>query len=665
MWLGSWLTFMYIRHVLSVCSSRQPWLESHLYFIDGAFFMLRIKLLRNLLLISLAIALVLPGYQIFYVHPAYHDQLTGETESSAVRLASYMLHTLGLEGQILSRDNLPAGLDESLRLAGSDQRLLKVRLFSPRGEIIYSSATNEVGSFTSSDYFHERIAKGEIYSKVVHKNNLTADGIVTGIDVVETYVPIMSGDLFGGAFELYYDITGSVARVNHLSYYSTIITLAMSLSFLLAIWFALYRVHISLQERQAAEHALQKANEDLEKRVAERTQELTEANVQLTSQVVERIQTETLLGNALEEIRLDREKLDGILRSVPDGVVVADNRLKILHMNAAAETILDKTLVDVFGRPVTSLSDNLVFSRKLEQSLELAQVPRPFDFELPHGKGLNPKVYQVRISKFVPDKSNSPGVVLLLRDVTMERDIERMKSAFLGMAAHELNTPLTTIVGFTELLTAPETADHFSDAQQKEFLHLIHDKALALGGLIDDLLDISRVESGRPLALNYQEFDLSLTIREVVAPYRERYSQHQFAINLGEGPAPLCADLSRLEQVLDHLVSNAVKYSPEGGTVQVSLAIRDGKYEFCIEDQGIGMNQEQLAHVFDRFYRANFSDTAVHGVGLGMSIVHHIVLAHHGDIQVESQPGRGTRVYVSLPAMPSSDDVETRSPFST
>jgi signal transduction histidine kinase len=264
----------------------------------------------------------------------------------------------------------------------------------------------------------------------------------------------------------------------------------------------------------------------------------------------------------------------------------------------------------------------------------------------------------------VADEEESPGVILLLRDVTREREVERMKSAFLGMATHELNTPLTTIIGYSELLTSPETADNFSDEQKKDCLLLIHDKALSLGGLVDDLLDVSRVESGRPLALDYQAFDFDGMIREVVDIYDGEDDLHEFTVTQVGETSQIIADRLRLKQVVDHLISNAVKYAPEGGRVNVELNLSDDKYELNVEDEGIGMDEGQLVHVFDRFYRADSSDTAVQGVGLGMSIVRNIVLAHHGDIQIESQLGEGTRVMVSLPKSAPEGQLESPLPFS-
>ncbi len=625
--------------------------------------MLRIKLLRNLLILSLAITIFLPGHEYFVLHPAYSNLLTEETESEAVRYASYMVRTLGLENQFLTKERLPEGLEKSLQPVSRDKQLLKLRIFSARGEIIFSTQADEIGKINEKTYFREVVAKGQVYSKVVQKDRKTADGAITKIDIVETYVPFMAGNAFGGAIEVYYDITESVNKAAALSLRSILSTMVLSLGFLLAICIALFRACKSFQERDAAEEALRLANEALEERVSERTQELSDANEQLIEQIAERTQAQMALAKALEEIKLDREKLDGILSSVPDGVILTDGALNILHMNATAEQILNTPLEKVLGQSVEKVSREVNFRKKVAQRLNITHGPRSFDLELQSDRSHNPKIYQVRVSQLLSDEKASPGVVLLLRDVTREREIEQMKSAFLAMAAHELNTPLTTIIGYSELLIAVETAKNFSEEQKKDYLLLIHNKALALGGLIDDLLDVSRVESGSSLSLDYQEFELDNVIHEVVASYSENATRHNFLITLPDVTVYLIADRLRLKQVVDHLISNAVKYAPEGGDVRISLTMQENKIELSVEDEGIGMDEEHLAHIFDRFYRVDSSDTAVQGVGLGMSLVRNIVLAHHGDIQVESQLGKGTKFCITLPQMPPAEHVENHQPF--
>jgi PAS domain S-box-containing protein len=626
--------------------------------------MLRIKLLRNLFFLSLAVTILLPGYEYFVIHPSYRNLLTEETEAESVRYASYMVRTLGLENQSLTKDRLPKDLENKLQPVNRDNQLIKLRIFSSQGEIIFSTQADEIGTHNDRTYFREIVAKGQVYSKVVQKNRKTADGAITHIDIVETYVPFMVNDDFGGAMEVYSDNTASVDKVKALSFHAIVTTALLALVFMVAISIALYRTYLSFQARDAAEEALRVANEDLEERVDARTRELSDANEQLLEQIAERTQAQMALAGALEDIKVDREKLNGILSSVPDGVVLTDNSLNVLHMNATAEKILGTSLEKVLGQSISQVSHKVDFRKKVAQRLNITHGRPSFDLELSREHSSNSDIYQVRVSQMVADEAESAGVILLLRDVTREREVERMKSAFLGMATHELNTPLTTIIGYSELLTSPETADNFSDEQKKDCLLLIHDKALSLGGLVDDLLDVSRVESGRPLSLDYQKFDFYGMIREVIGLYDGEDILHEFVFTLMEEPSQIIADRLRLKQVVDHLVSNAVKYSPAGGRVSVELKLNDDQYELNVEDQGIGMDEGQLVHVFDRFYRADSSDTAVQGVGLGMSIVRNIVLAHQGDIQIESRLGKGTRVMVSLPKAPPEGQLESSSPFS-
>lgn len=614
--------------------------------------MFRIPFLRNLLLLALALLAGLPLYALLVLHPAYHQQLIRATEDEATRFATYLLRGLQLEGVRFERDRLPAATSAQVAMIKDDRSLIKLRFFSPDGEIVFSTEAGEVGKANTSEYFRKVLAKGQVYSQIVKKNQLTADGVATELDVVETYVPFMADGRFGGAIEVYCDITRRVADIDALTMRTTLILLLISIGFLAAMVLALSKARVFLGERDRAENALRQVNAELEERVAARTAELSTANTQLTTEIAERTLARIALSQALEDSRHDREKLDGILHSVGDGLIVTDHRLVVQHMNAAAEKLLELPLETALGQPLGRLAAGANLSHMVSSLLADRRNPTAFDFELPGDDPRRPRVYQVRVSPLESDQEQA-GVVLLLHDVTRERELDRMKNAFLGMAAHELNTPLASILGFSELLTSADSAARLTPQQREEYLQLIHGKGLDLSRLVDDLLDISRVEAGQALALDCQAVRLDDLVREILLHYQGKSPNHRFELHCVTAQTAIQADPVRIRQILNNLVSNAVKYSPQGGLIKVVITDGgDGRCRFSVSDEGIGMTAEQVEHSFDSFYRADFSNTAVQGAGLGMSIVRHIVQAHQGEIWLESQPGLGTSVHVELPVLP-------------
>ena len=167
--------------------------------------------------------------------------------------------------------------------------------------------------------------------------------------------------------------------------------------------------------------------------------------------------------------------------------------------------------------------------------------------------------------------------------------------------------------------------------------------------IINDLLDVSRIESGQSFVLVKKETAIGLLLQEVVLFFQEQGSGHHFHLQLEGQESFLDIDKEKIMQALQNVLSNGVKYSPEGGDITVTGKAQGQSYRIEISDQGIGMNPEQLAHIYDKFYRADSSNTAIGGTGLGMGIVRYIVEAHEGEINIQSQPGIGTTVAMTLP----------------
>jgi len=227
---------------------------------------------------------------------------------------------------------------------------------------------------------------------------------------------------------------------------------------------------------------------------------------------------------------------------------------------------------------------------------------------------------------------------------------DQLKSEFISTAAHELNTPLASILGYAELLlNSQEHASTPTDKKEK-YLNIIIEKAEMLSRIIDDLLDISKIENGYSLGLQKKSTHIRKTITNVINRFERIASQHVFCLEMNDDfPESATIDEGRIIQVLDNLLSNSVKYSPEGGVVKLAAAAKPDKLEISISDQGVGMSENQLDQIFDKFYRANTEDKAVQGLGLGMSIVKEIIEAHKGEIVIKSNIGEGTQVHFTVP----------------
>ncbi len=226
------------------------------------------------------------------------------------------------------------------------------------------------------------------------------------------------------------------------------------------------------------------------------------------------------------------------------------------------------------------------------------------------------------------------------------QEMDQLKSEFISTAAHEIRNPLTCVMGYSELLISKEL---FRDEDRQQYLSIIHEKSMVLDRIVEDLLDLSRIASGQLIRIQKEPQDLALMIKETVDRYRKENPERCIQAHIASGMPPILLDRVRIGQVLDNLFGNAIKYSPGGTEIKIKVELRPKDTLIQLQDYGMGMTQEQLDHVFDKFYRANPTETDVQGLGLGMAIVKSYVEGHQGEVWIESQPGEGTRVSFTLP----------------
>jgi two-component system phosphate regulon sensor histidine kinase PhoR len=239
------------------------------------------------------------------------------------------------------------------------------------------------------------------------------------------------------------------------------------------------------------------------------------------------------------------------------------------------------------------------------------------------------------------------GAVLALYDLTGLRRLEAVRRDFVANVSHELKTPLTAIRGFAETLTS-ELAP---DPQHAQFAETIRANAERMQNLIDDLLDLSRIESGG-WAPTPEVVDVSQAAEEAIAPYRDEAAQRgsTITISAGANAESLRADPIALRQALGNLVENAIRYTPRGGTITLFSRRENSTIVIGVQDTGTGIPSEHLPRIFERFYRVDPARSrAAGGTGLGLAIVKHLVEAHGGSVRAESQVGRGTTISLFFP----------------
>jgi signal transduction histidine kinase len=239
--------------------------------------------------------------------------------------------------------------------------------------------------------------------------------------------------------------------------------------------------------------------------------------------------------------------------------------------------------------------------------------------------------------------------ILYVRDITHETEVEALKSEFLATAAHELRTPMASIYGFAEVLLT-QSADAES---QKEFLGIIHKQSRLMVDILNELLDLARIEARRGKDFKYIELCLQDLLADVIKAFQYPVGRAIPEMEAPEQPVALLADSGKLRQALLNVLSNAYKYSPDGGAVRILVELpqpsdQNQHVAIHISDHGMGMTAAQSSKVFTRFYRADTSGR-VPGTGLGMSITKEIVEHHKGSISVISAPGEGTQVSIYLP----------------
>ncbi|NOX98050.1 MAG: phosphate regulon sensor histidine kinase PhoR [Nitrospirae bacterium] len=349
------------------------------------------------------------------------------------------------------------------------------------------------------------------------------------------------------------------------------------------------------------------------------------------------------LKNRIRTITKDRDEILAILSSIVEGVVAVDKEERVILFNSASENIFSLSQDKVIGEFCWEILRNNELNSLLKEALSKGELfSRDLTLLFPQER-----IFEVHA---VPlgDKEKVWGAVAVLHDITGIKKLEKMRVEFVANVSHELRTPLTSIRGFVE--TLKEGAIDDPEAKVR-FLKIIEKHADRLNSLINDLLHLSRIES-QEIKMEFQSINFKELIDEVVSNFRKKIERKALTIEVNIPPnfPHLTADSERIERVLGNLLDNAIKFTPEGGKICFTALNNNGNIRIEVSDTGIGIPREHLSRLFERFYRVDKARSReLGGTGLGLAIVKHIVRAHGGTVGVESEPGKGSKFFFTLP----------------
>lgn len=351
---------------------------------------------------------------------------------------------------------------------------------------------------------------------------------------------------------------------------------------------------------------------------------------------------------SLLQISAEKSRLLTVINCMQDAVLVTNREGQLALYNPAALAMLQLSSNNPIGQPLQAAVPMPELTRLVDSALASSTSPSTVlsqEICQPGGE----RVLMASVARVLDEHSETIGSVTVVRDITELKRLDRMKSQFVGMVAHELRAPLAAIQGYMDVILSGAAGD--DQEQVRRMLNRSRERAGSLLNLIDDLLDVSSMEAGR-IARRIESVhlpNLLLDVAEMVRPKAEMRDVH-CTFDLPVGLPPVRADREDMGRLFTNLLTNAIKYNRDGGSVRVAARMEGRYLRVDVVDTGLGIPPDAIPRLFDEFYRVKTPETRqITGTGLGLSIVKRIVDAHHGRIDVESELGKGSIFSVFLP----------------
>jgi two-component system, OmpR family, phosphate regulon sensor histidine kinase PhoR len=504
----------------------------------------------------------------------------------------------------------------------------RVTIIAPDGRVLADSSLSgaELAAVENHGQRPEVLAalRGEAGSAIRH--SATVD-----VDLLYAAVPIRHEGRVIGVSRVAYPLYGIEEQAAEVA---RSVALALAVAFAVAVVLAVaLSAPLAGRLRDMMESARRFAAGDL----AARTRIARRDEIGELARILDRSADQ--LQARLNELAGERARTETILSAIESGLLAVDHRGTVILANESLRRSLD--LPDPAGRHYVEVIRHPDVGRALEAVLRTGR-PQSGEVRIHHRR----RVYALHAGPFPGQEGMPHGAVLTFQDVTERRRVDEVRRDFVANASHELRTPLTSIRGFVEALEDGALED---PATSRRFLEKIRTHADRMAALVSDLLELSRLESGeRPP--HWERVAADEVVDEVVGGLSALAAAKQIEVVTEVSVASVETDRDRLRGVLENLVENALKYTPEGGRVTVSARPEGDTAVFSVEDDGPGIAAEHLPRIFERFYRVDKARSReLGGTGLGLSIVKHLVESLGGAVSVTSEPGRGSRFVVRLP----------------
>ncbi|GGB42864.1 PAS domain-containing sensor histidine kinase [Lentibacillus populi] len=486
---------------------------------------------------------------------------------------------------------------------------------------------DKIGKKTTDDLITKAISYGALYQNTMLSS--TGNRIFVKVEPIKVGEDVVGAIYLEASLEEVYD---QLEEINQIFLRASILAIIVS-AFLGILVARTITKPITEMRRQAQTMAKGDFTQKVNVYAADEIGNLAETFNDMNDQ----------LRHSYATIEEERRKLSSVLSNMSDGVIATDGTGAITLMNEAAAKLIGENPDDVKGE---FLLDVLQLG---EKDVDLSELPDSGSIVIDLSEDQDIFLIRANFSTISDNEDDVIGFITVISDVTEQEKVEQERREFVSNVSHELRTPLTTMRSYIEALTDGAWKDK---TIAPKFLRVTQNETERMIRMVNDLLQLSKMDN-KDYGLHKEKTDFMAYIHHIIDRFEmNAYEGIELRRELPEGQYYVWMDKDKMTQVLDNIISNAIKYSPEGGIIRIGIEKQRHQLVVSIQDEGIGISYDKVDKIFDRFYRADKARTRkLGGTGLGLAIAKELVEAHHGKIWAKSKKGKGTTVFFTLPLM--------------